>query len=522
MNKLFRNLGIILVALLIVSGFLTAREVLKQKNVQLIKEIAEQQKKLAEMKTQQLDRTPEDLFKLHDEVFQGVKKEVMQVRVVAKYPVFVKRHERIITDIIKLEGNIEKCRSEKNKFSCGSKLGDGVNEIRKLWIDFKNDVASIESYINKSKSDRDRATLDPFFYFCYNKSMHKKYLYYTLTFLTLAISLLAWYSVDRAIHVPDSSTWIMPTICFSFLFVFFLLDIILIQSRKWNSWLLGGALLSSILFSQSIWFFGFFVFALAFLIWGMVEVHEDIQERIKLNIRKSSASGAKWIILSLSLAIVGQYYLTLQGMDGEKIFPKFKMGEIASKISMKTVPYLLPQFETIRKPDATVDDFVNELTKFNQKNSNQFGDNNIDDFIESQIPADLSLEQKERVRSNVKMGLNGQEKNQQELILSEGRKQLADLSGKEILGSEKIQDVLPLIVEKKIENYFVPNVKSKGESRVILAFFSAAIFLTVYSIGIFLDWFLILFLAGILWALEKGGIISVKNIDAKQEYIEIQ
>jgi len=84
---------------------------------------------------------------------------------------------------------------------------------------------------------------------------NKKIIQYILLALSITISFFAFWSVERALRVPEASIWLAPSIWFSLLFIILSLGIALIKDKNLIYVTLFLALLPSLIFSPNFWQF---------------------------------------------------------------------------------------------------------------------------------------------------------------------------------------------------------------------------------------------------------------------------
>lgn len=330
--------------------------------------------------------------------------------------------------------------------------------------------------------------------------MKRKILNYFLAFLTLLVSFLAWFSVEQAINVANSSTWGMPMFWFSFFFISLSLGLVLIKRLVLVELIAGAAFLSS-------WFFVFsaegrwlhllmIIISFLFVSWGISRIRRDLKLNIKVDLWKTLRMGSTFFIFSISLIVSSQYYFETKTANIESVWPKFKIGALSDKLTAKIISSVNPDFKDLQSDGITVNQFILE----NQKN--QFKDIGGLEQITGQA------------------GESVWEITEQ-LGLAEGRKNLSEMVGMELTGQEKIADVFSGIVNNKINNFVAPNHFSSNENipllRLLLAF---ALFLMVMSLGSMLSIFLLPLVKFIFFLLVKFDLVKILKIQKEVEEIE--
>lgn len=351
--------------------------------------------------------------------------------------------------------------------------------------------------------------------------MNRKKIEFFLGFLTLIVSILAWFSVRNAVIVATSSTWTIPVILFSIYLIFICLDVVIFRHNLWLKIVLLGSFVLSLLFAFS-WFQliaisvgGFFLFL------AIGKIKTDLDLNIKIDIRKSLQTGKTYLIISLALVISMQYFLTINSFDGEKKIPNFDASIITKKIAIPFISAINPQFKALEDETLTVDEFILQT-----QNSTQTDDliGQSDDIIDAQIPEYLAPEQKDSIKKQAKENLTNvqdqlRQKNQ-ELICENGRKQLSDIVGVPISGKEKISDIFIGMINNKINDYFNPKINGSKKNIVFPMILAIILLLTIYPIGLLFSIIVFMIVKLIVHILIYQNILMVKNVSVTKEFIE--
>lgn len=313
---------------------------------------------------------------------------------------------------------------------------------------------------------------------------------YFIVFLVYLVGFLAWLSVERAINIPESSTWLVPAIWFSAFFILLSLGVVLLRDSV-QRWMLAGSFFLSWLFSFSL---GQFVFAAAsFLLalWALGKIAKDLELNKKIDVIKSARTGKSILILALALAISTQYYFSVRNTDKAMIIPKFKSGFIAEKI----LPELYPNLKNT-EGDLTVDEFILEMSKKNSK--------------EITSEKDLGMYEKEAEKIL---------QNNEKMILQEGRLNLSKMAGKEITGQEKMADVFSDMINNRISEYLSKGM-DQGNALLVSRIAALVLFLTIWSLSAFLSPVVSVFVFVIFFILKKSGLIKISTVMAEVEVLE--
>lgn len=344
-----------------------------------------------------------------------------------------------------------------------------------------------------------------------------------LSVITLAVSFVSWWVLERAITVSDSSTWAVPILFFSLLFIVICLDIILIKEIIYLEIIFSLSFALSLIFAPKLIHITVLLFSMLILLSGIRRIRKDLNLNVKISLWKSIYTGKARIIFAFALAITSQYYFVASNMDGTIKVPQFKLDGYTSQFTGKILSSINPAFKSLQNQDITVDEFILQTQK------DQIEDielENIDlqteQMIDQQYGNKITPAQKEQLKTQARQQVesmkNGMQQNSQEMILKEGRKQLAQITKTNITGSEKMADIFSGMINEKINDYFSPKV---GQQNNLFEFvFSIVLILTVISIGSFLSFFYILIAWVIFKLMVRFGYISVSKKMVEMEVIE--
>lgn len=349
--------------------------------------------------------------------------------------------------------------------------------------------------------------------------MGKNILKYVLLGSVLATSFFAWFSVYRAMKVPEVSIWLVPAICFSLYIIAICLAAVLVRQEITVELAITFSFLLSLLFTFSIWYLLILVACILLVLCAIRNIRKDLDLNIKIDLWKSLFVGKFRIVIALALVISSQYFFFISKTNGQKNIPKFDTSSITSKIVEPILEIIYPDFKKVQKDGLTVDQFIFE----NQKNSEINSTVDTETIIDQQIPADLPVKQKEALKQQAleqiadsKSQLS--EKNN-ELVLQEGRKQLSQMIGKDVVGNEKIADIFSGLIDKKINDYFQPQIGDDAPSNMLSYIVAIILFLTIWPIGSMLGiiWFIIVII--VFKILLKFGLVEVKTVTVEREMI---
>jgi len=352
-----------------------------------------------------------------------------------------------------------------------------------------------------------------------------KILKYVLAALFLIVSFLAWRSVDRAVNVPGAGIWAVPVSFFSAYFVLAYLNAIVIKRTEILQWLFSASILLSFIFVHSLGHLNAVFAAYVFLAWGITRIMDDVRLNIWVSLWKSIRAGNTLVLLAVSFMIASQYYASAKNFDADRIVPQFRVSSISGNLTSKILTLLNPDLKDISQEGLTVDQFISQIQE-GQGNDvviSSAMDIQIDQAIEKSNPGLTDAQKKILKDETLKKAANtsvelGRE--QQILILQEGRRKFSEIYGSDLTGDEKIADVFSGIVNRKIDQYFSSESVAPGKTSSLPAIMAIGLFLTVLSLGSALSPIWILLAGSAFWIFRRTGLVRIIRVPVEMEIIE--
>jgi len=251
-----------------------------------------------------------------------------------------------------------------------------------------------------------------------------------------------------------------------------------------------------------------------------------LELNIKINLRKTITTGKTFIIIGMAIVISSQYFYTIKDKDLENILPKIQSSKAFDALTSKILGIINPDFKNISGNSATVDEFILETQKKQTENENvaTLSEEQLDANINGQLGDNASPQQKEELKKDTQDKLKNintrlLESNQQ-IVLEQSRKNLSEIVGKELTGQEKVSEIFPQMINKKITDYFRPKAGESHSLPLLPMILAIILFLTIVPLGSFLNIFWILFSRLIFWILCKSGAITIGKVQKEVEIIE--
>jgi len=331
--------------------------------------------------------------------------------------------------------------------------------------------------------------------------MKKKITKYIIAGLIVVLGVASWLSVERAINVSESSTWLVPSIIFASFYIALSLGAILIKNKTVFISVLVGSLFSNLFFVFSFWHVLILLFAFFLALAGLERISNDIKSNIKFDITKSVRTGKTMLILALSIMITSQYYFEVRDTGKINIIPKFEAGDVVNQI----LPRIYPELKDSGKSDLTVDEFILKMSK---ENSDSFLGNILESQGLDEKQIGVSKSQIEKIIAT-----------DQGKILAEQRKSFSEIAGVPLTGQEKISDVFSEMINNKINEFFSTSLEK--DSMPFLPFIASFIlFLTVASLGSLLGSICGYLSALVFWILRKTNSVLVSKKMVEMEMVE--
>ncbi|MFA6973752.1 MAG: hypothetical protein WC238_03395 [Parcubacteria group bacterium] len=357
--------------------------------------------------------------------------------------------------------------------------------------------------------------------------MNKTILKFTLIILALGSSFFAWQSVDAAINVAEASNWLMPTLWFSALFIVLALSIVLIKEASLVFLEAFLVLALSLIFAPSFWHGLVILFSFLLLLLAIGRIRNDLHLNIRISLWKTIRTGSTVIVVVLGLVITSQYYFSVKDAPLGKIIPKFKMEGLSSSLTSKIISALNPDFKNLDDKNLTVDQLILETQKkqLEQADGGQIvPDAQINALIDQQLGENIPVQQREALKAQYLQKVKDQQSKMlgenQDLILEQARKQLADMVGVEITGQEKVSDLFSEVINSKINNYIVPNLSGDKNFPILPIIMTFILFLTVVPLGSFLSPLWILIVSLIFRLLVAAEVVKIKKVMTEVEVLE--
>jgi hypothetical protein len=342
--------------------------------------------------------------------------------------------------------------------------------------------------------------------------------------LMLGAAFLAWRAIDRAINVPDASTWLAPILLVSLFAMTAYVNIIAVKKALHLQGIFLLAFLSSFVFAQSLWHAVGFIPAYLLALGAITRIKGDLLLNVRINVWKSIRAGSGLFVFALSLLISSQYYSEVKNLDKEKLIPQFYVSSITGNLTTRFLAATNPEVKNADQERLTVDQFIMQ----NQSGELQSGGVSFETTMQinemiDKVSPNASEAQKDIIKESVLQRVQSvdaeMEKQRETLLLQEGRKRFSEMTGKNIQGDEKMSDVLADIVNKKIDQYFGSGA-GEGKASTLPYIMAIILFLTILPLGSILNISWVIAAEFFIWVLLKAGVVSIRKMQVEAEVLE--
>ncbi|MDD2766475.1 MAG: hypothetical protein PHH40_01760 [Candidatus Moranbacteria bacterium] len=233
------------------------------------------------------------------------------------------------------------------------------------------------------------------------------------------------------------------------------------------------------------------------------------KERTRFHFFRSVKSGSMLFFLGIALLFSTGYYSSLKETVWEDLIPRFRISQGMTSSIFKIAGTINPSFAQLTKENVTVDEFLLNLEKQQQivgsdiSSQKVFSLQNTSDRM-MPVPVGLPLEISPAIA--------------RQLFLEEGRTQIASFVGRPVDGSEKIADILSLIVQNKLTSFL------QGEqtvqhipSQAIPFFITLLLFITLLSLASVLNPLCVFLAQFIFWLILMARFLTLETVTVEQQ-----
>ncbi len=270
---------------------------------------------------------------------------------------------------------------------------------------------------------------------------------------TGVFSLGAWHALSRAVLVEEASSFLVPTLWFTVLFLFLLTGAMLWQEKQFAVLAAFFLVIPSLFEALSPWHALLVTISGILVYFGLRRIQHELDERLHLSVRRSLLSGMTLLVFGVTITLSSQYFVHVETLSWERLVPSFDLAEGTGPLLLRMIKPLYPGIDTLQDRSVTVDSFLREVQVRNET-----------PVMNAPLEVQNMFWEQELTRT---------------------KKELGRLLGREVVGTENMQTILAEVLRKKTVALF-PNEDSKLPIPILPFFLSLLLFLTLYPLLAFL------------------------------------
>lgn len=343
------------------------------------------------------------------------------------------------------------------------------------------------------------------------EDMKNKKLLYGLIAGSLVLFGLGWYSLYLSFYVNSYDGLSFPIILFLFAFIVFYFLVVIEDDRNILYIVISFGMLGAVFLGEGHW-------AISFLIWlaasiscvlAINRIKIEQCSRIKINVYRVLKRGIPIIGTAFCLLVAVGFYFSVANLQSLGSIPSFNINipiQVTKNV-FKIMDAIIPNEEiTWIIEGVTVDEYFQRILR------------SQDISLEGVVLQEIQKEADEDVKKQMESGIEREIWEKERVIINQNRQALAEKLGIEIVGNERIDEILHNLINKRA------NELINGEFIVsgALPFSGAlALFVTVRSIVWISNMILFWTVSLIFSILVKLGKIKILTEKKNVEIIEI-
>lgn len=309
-----------------------------------------------------------------------------------------------------------------------------------------------------------------------------------------AVAFVAYFgfsSIMDAVLVDGASVFLAPIAWFFLVLTLFSVGAVVWRERSYQIIGSGVLVLPSFFFAPTLVHAAIVVLAGLLIFGGLIRIGHELTSRLRFSLYRSVFIGLSQIVFACSLVISSQYYAHIEPLPWNQLVPSFDLAEGTGAWLLRIAGTFSPSLASLQNRDLSVDEFLTELR-----------------------PAVEVGGATETVSNGI-----GEAVRQAEILRS--KFELSRLLGREVGGSESMNEILSEVLRKKIVAFVSGNTPDATTNAVpFLPFFLAILlFFTIYPLGSLLAPLSLSLSVVFFVFLTRAGFIVIKRIPAEQEVI---
>ena len=287
----------------------------------------------------------------------------------------------------------------------------------------------------------------------------------------------------RAATVPGASIWAAPITAFCIYFISCFLCAVLINSYAFLAAAVVVSFLMSLFFAHTLIHSAILLLSVALAVYAMYDIKQDLVSSVKVRFFNSLMGGRSYFTFAVIIAVSSQYYAMVSRTGGEVNIPRFEISQDTALSLGKLYGRINPKYSFFSSAGKmTVDQFI-------LQNQNAY---------------------------YLRLGA-GQSGATGEVVLKHGRKQLSELAGRPLTGSEQVADIFLEFSTRKFNDYFAIGMAQSQKSSPFPLLATSILFLTLLPITAIASHIGIICSALLCKLLLKKGLIRTKTTQLQVE-----
>lgn len=332
--------------------------------------------------------------------------------------------------------------------------------------------------------------------------------------LAVVLAYIGWLSIYRVMYTETKFSWSLPGGCFFVALALLGVYILVESSWRWIIALIAVATLPSFLMSGADWYLMAPIWILSVFIFyvGTDRIKQEQANRIKIIPHSLVKFGMPLVTTGLSLLISANFFLAIKDNSQALSVPKIHM-LLPDKVisgSLHLMSSVVPQ-SALKSIDQgeTVDEFI----KNNLSHELEIQAGDVENYLRSQGRT-WTVEQQQQVQNE----LNNFASLNEALAVVQARAELSKQLGQSLSGQEKMEDVIVVYINNRIDDFFNRQSSNGGALPLGMAL---ALFLTLKTLAWILRHPLAWTTTGIFRIIVKMGGIEIKKEMREVEEITI-
>lgn len=318
----------------------------------------------------------------------------------------------------------------------------------------------------------------------------RQILAWVLLVVLLIVATGTFSAIANAVLATEASVLVAPTVWFLLLLLVIALGSIIWIGWKYQVLAICFLLLPGFFFAFTLTHVVVSLVAGLCLLGGLLKIQGELKARLAFSFYRTVTSGSSLIILALSLIISSQYFIHIETRSWDELVPNFDLAEGTGAWILRVAGKFSPALSSLQDRNLSVDRFLTD------------------------------------VRPVVAVNESGQALGQgigeifQQAELARSRLQLSRLLGRDVQGSENINQVLSEVLRKKVVAFVSGGGGSHQKAVSAVPFFLALLlFFTLYPVGMLVFPIALTLAALVFTFFVRAGFLTVKKVPVEQEVL---